>query len=533
VVGSGEDGFRSTLRSAALLILAASVLGRFLGLARDLAVAYYFGAGADTDAFFLANRLPTLVSVSIAGALTASLIPVFTQRYAVGRREEAWRLTVSMFNITGLALLAFTAVSVVAAPWLVPLIGPGFDAPTTERAIYLFRILMPLIVFAGLSGLATGMLNSMRRFGLPAVSTSLGTLVTLFILLASARAWGLTGLAVATTAGAAACLLVLVPQLAKSGLPYRATIAWRDPGLRQVGGMIWPILLGSGVGAASTFADQVLGSFLEPGSISALSFSEKLFHLPLGLLVAAVAVPLFPLLSEHVAKDEPELLKTHLGFSLRIIAFMLIPASLGLIVLRTPVISLLFEHGEFTSEDTARTAWALLFYSMGLFPYAGRDILTRVFYAYHDTRTPIRISVGAVVLNVGASIVLMRFLGVGGLALGTTIAFSANFLVLLYLLRRKIGPLGIGVLMRAFGRIVAASLVMSAAVWAIDRGLAGTVAPSDLGLAIRVGAAVAGGVVVYAAAAAVGRLPEISELKEMLMTMRKRRGEQPGLGPVE
>jgi len=532
VIGSGEDGFRSTLRNAALLILAASVFGRFLGLARDLAVAYYFGAGADTDAFFLANRLPTLVSVSIAGALTASLIPVFTQRYVVGKREEAWRLTVSMFNVTGLALLAFAAVCVVAAPWLVPLIGPGFDASTTERAVHLFRILMPLIVFAGLSGLATGVLNSMRKFGLPAVSTSLGTLVTLFVLLGSARAWGLTGLAIATTVGAATCFLVLVPQLLKSGLPYRPRIAWEDPGLRQVGGMIWPILLGSAVGAASTFADQVLGSFLEPGSISALSFSEKLFHLPLGLLVAAVAVPLFPLLSEHVARDEPELLKTHLGFSLRIIAFMLIPASLGLIVLRAPVVALLFEHGEFTAEDTARTAWALLFYSMGLFSYAGRDILTRVFYAYHDTRTPIGISVGAVVLNVGASIVLMQFLGVGGLALGTTIAFTANFGVLFYLLRRKIGPLGIVVLMRSFARIVVAAAVMSGAVWAIDRGLDGAVPSSNLGLAVRVAVAVAGGVVVYAAAAALGRLPEISELKGMLTSMRKGRGALPA-GPVE
>lgn len=511
------------MRSAALLILAASVFGRLLGLGRDLAVAYFFGAGSATDAFFLAYQIPALISGSLAAALTASLIPVFTQRHVAGKDEEAWRLTVSMLNLTGLVLLAVTAVSVVSAPLLVPIIAPGFDDSTTARAIGLFRILMPLIVFAGLSGVAIGALNSLRRFGLPAFSTVLGALVVLLVLLASARSWGLTGLAIATTAGAAACFLVLLPQLARSGLSYRAAIVWGDPGFRQLSGMVWPVLLGSAVGSVSILTDQVLGSFLEPGSISALNYSGKLLHLPLGLLAAAVLVPLFPLLSEDVARGEPELLKAHLRFSLRIIAFALIPASLGLAILRAPIVSLLFQHGEFTSEDTARTAWALLFYSLCMFPYAGRDILTRVFYSHHDTRTPVLISLGAVVLNIAASVVLMRFLGVGGLALGTTIAFSVHFVVLLALLRRKIGPLDIGGLVRSLGRIVVAALIMGGVVWGVDWWLAGAVTADARGAAIRVGAAVTSGVAVYAAAAFVGRLPEASALSGMLATMRDKR----------
>jgi putative peptidoglycan lipid II flippase len=310
--------------------------------------------------------------------------------------------------------------------------------------------------------------------------------------------------------------VVLIPQLVRSGLPYRFTLDRSDPGLRQLGGMLWPIILGSGVGSLSIFIDQVLGSLLGPGSISSLSYSEKLLHLPLGLIVTAVLVPLFPLLSEDVARGESGVLKDRLSSSLSLVGFALIPASVGLIVLRTPIISLLFQHGEFTSDDTVRTAPVLLFYALGLFPYAGRDVLTRVFYSFHDTRTPVRISIASVVLNVAASVVLMQFLGVGGLALGTSIAFAFNFIVLLHLLRRKTGPLRIRALLRSLGRIAAAATLMGVVVWGVDRLLAGMVAPTTAGLAIRVGGAAAGGVAVYAAAARVGGLPEISALTQLL-----------------
>ncbi|HZJ28651.1 MAG TPA: lipid II flippase MurJ, partial [Solirubrobacterales bacterium] len=294
--GAVGAGVRATVGRAALVILAATLFGRILGLVRDLAVAYFFERGG-TDAFFLAYKLPYLGALTVGGALTATFIPVFTQRYVTGRREEAWGLSVNMMNLTGLVLVGVTAAAVLLAPWLVPLIGPGFDQATTSQAVVLFRILMPLVVFAGLAGLVSGVLNSLKRFALPAFSTSLGALITLGFILATARSWGLTGLAVGTTVGAAASFAVLLPQLRGSGLRYRLTIARDDPGVREVGGMIWPILIGSAVGKVSIFADQILGSLLEPGSISALNYSEKLFQLPLGLFVAGITVPLFPLLS--------------------------------------------------------------------------------------------------------------------------------------------------------------------------------------------------------------------------------------------
>src|SRR5680860_15546 len=195
---------------------------------------------------------------------------------------------------------------------------------------------------------------------------------------------------------------------------------------------------------------------------------------------------------------------------------LLVPAAVGLIVLRGPVITLLFEHGAFEASDTSRTAWALLFYALGLFSYAGRDTLTRVFYAYQDTRTPVKISVVAVVLNIAVSLVLMRFLGVGGLALGTTIAMTVNMIVLMELLRRRLGPMGFGRLLRSFLRILAAAGIMGLAVWGVDGLLVGWVEVGNLGLGARVAAGMAAGVVVYVGSAALGGIRELDEAKEML-----------------
>ncbi|MHB8868272.1 MAG: murein biosynthesis integral membrane protein MurJ [Thermoleophilia bacterium] len=525
VPGGAGTGMRATVGRAALLILAATLFGRILGLVRDQTVAYFFQA-TDTDAFFLAYKIPYLVALSAAAAMTATFIPVFTQRYVTGRKEEAWGLSISLLNLTGLVLIGVVAITVPLAPWLIPLVGPGFGADTSARAVDLFRILMPLVVFTGLAGLAAGILNSLKRFGLPAFSTSLGALVTIVFIVTSHDQWGVTGLAVGTTVGAAVSFFVLWPQLHRGGLRYRPSIRWDDPGLRDVAGMIWPVLLGSAVGKVSIFADQVLGSFLESGSISALNYSEKLFQLPLGLFVAGITVPLFPLLSEHVAAREPERLKTTLSFGLRMIAFVMVPASAGLIVLRTPIVTLLFQHGEFGAEDTTRTAWALLFYSFGLFSYAGRDTLTRVFYAYHDTRTPVKISMVAVVLNIAVSYVLMQFLGVGGLALGTSIALTVNFIVLIELLRRKIGPMGFGALARSSARIAAAAAVMTVEVVLFDRWLAGVVQAGDAGLGLRVALGIGGGAVTYFIAARVGRLPELPEVVSMLKAAAGRRGKR-------
>jgi len=514
---------RSVVGRAAMIILAATLVGRMLGLLRDIAVANFFGATPDADAFFLAYKIPYLLTLMVAGALTATFVPLFSFRLATGRRDEAWDLSVNIGNIIATVLIGVSVILAILAPWLIPLVGPGLKPATVVKGVFLFRILMIGFVFDGLAGLLVGMLNSLRKFALAAFAPAVGTIATIALLVAFARAFGITAYAIGSVAGSIVGLFLLFPGLRGRGIRYRPQIRWKDPAVREVAGMVWPILLGSAVGKISIFVDQLLGSLLGTGSISSLNYADKLFQLPLGLFVAGITVPIFPLLSEQVAAKAPERVRATLDFALRLMAFLLVPATVGIILLRYPLIGLLLQHGQFKPSDTARTAWALLFLCIGLYAYAGRDTVTRVFYAHHDTRTPVKISAATVVINIGFSYLLMHFLGVGGLTPGTTIALTVNFVVLMWLLKRKIGVIGFGKTLRSLLNVLGVSAVMGAVIWGVDHVLAPAAGGGLGGNAVRVVVGVIVGAVTFLSVARLVKMPELAETVDMLRAVLKRR----------
>jgi putative peptidoglycan lipid II flippase len=265
------------------------------------------------------------------------------------------------------------------------------------------------------------------------------------------------------------------------------------------------------------------------GSISSLSYADKLFQLPLGLFVAGITVPIFPLLSEQVAANAPDRVKATIGFAMRLMGFLMIPATVGIVILREPLIGAIYQNGAFTHEATVRTSWVLLFEVLGLYAYAGRDTLTRVFYSYHDTRTPVKISAAAVFLNIGVSYVCMRIIqsirpaiAVSGLTLGTTVALTVNFLVLIYLLRRKIGPVGFGGIFRSLARVCALSAVMGALVWAVDNALAGHVAAGTRGFLTRLVVGIVVGAGSYLLLSRLFKTPELAEVTDMFRAILRR-----------
>jgi len=505
-----------------MVILAATLAGRLLGLVRDIVMADLFGRKAETDAYFLAYRLPYLLALVVGSGLVAAFVPMFSHRIATGRKEDALGLFANMGKVAGLVLIGLTVALIVVAPWLVPLIGFGFSPETKHLAVYLFRIVMAGFVFAGLTGLVTGMLNSLRRFALAAFSSVIGAAVALVVMVALARPLGITSLAVSMAVSYVVGFVVVMFGIRDQDVPYLAHIQWRDPALREAAGMVWPVLIGSAVGAVAIFSDQIMGSMLSVGSVSSLSYADKLFQLPLGLFVAGITVPLFPLLSEQVAANAPERVKATLSFALRLMAFLLFPITVGFILLRFAITGLIFQHGQFTSQDTGPTAWVLLFLLLGLYVYAGRDTLTRVFYAHHDMRTPVTISIATVVINIGLSYLFMQFLGVGGLALGTTVSLTINFFVLLYLLRRKIGPMGLGRMAGSLSRVAGASAAMGVVIWLMDRGLGRVFSAATAGFAVRVVAGAVVGIGVFLVAAWLLRSPELAEVKDMFRAVLKR-----------
>ncbi|MCL4367906.1 MAG: hypothetical protein M1337_01840, partial [Actinobacteria bacterium] len=278
---------RSVVGRAALVIVTATLLSRVFGLVRDIATAHFFGANASTDAFFLAYKVPYLLVLMVAGALTATFVPVLTYRIATGRKKEAWELSVNLGNIIFLILVGVAVLCVLIAPWLVYIVGGFGVAPETARsATFLLRILMIGLVFDAITGLFMGMLNSLKRFALAAFAPAIGTLATVVVLIALAKPLSVTALAVGSVVGSITGCLLMLPGLRDQGIKYTPRIRWHDPAVREVGGMVWPVLLGSAVGKISIFSDQIMASLLIAGSISSLNYADKLFQMPLGLFVA-------------------------------------------------------------------------------------------------------------------------------------------------------------------------------------------------------------------------------------------------------
>ncbi len=514
---------KRSIAKAAVVIMLATLLGRFAGFIRETFIAAKFGASMATDAFLVAYTLPNILGITITGAFNAAFIPVFTQKLLGEDREKAWRLASSMLNLVFLVFSAISVLGIIFAPVVVKLMAPGFNGQAVQLTVDLMRIMFPALIFLALVGLTSGMLNALNHFLMPSLGplvSSLAIIGSLFIL---TPAMGVYGLAVGTLAGFAGQFLITMPELVKRKFHYTMHLDYRDPDIRRIGELIVPVLIGVGIGQINIIIDRILASGLSEGSISALNYAYRLMQLPLGLFVAAISVPIFPALSAYAAKNEMDRLKDALVKGMNVFALIMIPASVGLMVLSTPIVRLLFERGAFDRADTAATAIALVFYSLGLAGYAARDIMTRVFYAVEDTLSPVVIGAIGVAVHIVLNIILVRFMAHAGLALATSIITFLNMFLLGYWLRRKIGSFFPAEAWMTWGKVLLASGVMAAVV----RLVAVKLAPfadslGTRGLAIQVGGTVVTGAVVYALVILLLKVPEVSIITGMVREKLKR-----------
>lgn len=516
---------RQVVRAAGV-IGAATLLSRVLGFVRDMVVARAFGASHVADAFYVAYRIPSLLRELFAeGSMSSAFVPVFTQTLTTDSREEARRLARAAFSVILVLVATVTMLGVVLAPWLVAVIAPGFgDAPgqvalTTD----LTRIMFPYLLWISLAALAMGVLNSVRAFAAPALSPALFNLaiIAAVFLLAPfldepvhAVAWGVF-------VGGLAQLLVQLPSLHRAGMALGWLWQPDHPGLKRMGLLLIPTLVGLSVSQVNIFINTLLASYLARGSVTYLYYAMRLVQFPLGVFGVALSTALLPTMSSHAAKQNLAALRDTLGFGLRLILFIAIPAMVGLITLRTPIIHVLFEHGKFVAADTAGTAAALFGYTVGLWAFAGVRVVVPVFYARQDTKTPVVVAALAVLANVVLSLLLMGPLAHAGLALATALASTLNFVVLLVVLRRRLGPFGGLRVARSAGLALAASLPVALIGWWVS-GLTIWSQPGAWILKIAlVSAAIAASAGAYALAHTVWKTEEAREVWELL---KRRRG---------
>jgi putative peptidoglycan lipid II flippase len=526
---AGPDSTSPVLAQSASVTAAATLASRILGLVRDQVLAAFFGAGSEMDAFVVAFRIPNLVRDLFAeGAMSAAFVPTFTRRLTLAGKDEAWRLANNLINALLVVTSLLVVFGIVFAPAIVAAYARDFsDIPgKLELTIRLTRVLLPFLVTVAVAAAAMGMLNSLHHYFVPAFSPALfnvATIVGAFALVPLMPAVGLPrimAIAIAALAGGLLQVLSQWPLLHREGFRYRVSFDWRDPALRQVLMLMGPGTVGLAATQVNLFVNTLLATSQGTGAVSWLSYAFRLMYLPIGLFGVSIATATLPAVSRHVAVGDREGIRRTVAHALAMMLVLNVPATFGLVVLSTPIVRVLFEHGRFVPADTAATAEALRFYAVGLVGYATARIASPVFYALGRSRVPVIVSVSTVALNVALNLEFVRVLGFGGLALGTSIAMIANGAVLLLLLRRHLYGLEERTLSVTFVKIVVASCVMAATSFAVSHVISDVTTGRGLVLqGAQVAASIAAGVAVLIAAA---KMLHIREFEEALSSVTAR-----------
>src|SRR5438093_1759202 len=466
---------RAQVVEAAGVIGLATLLSRILGFARDMVLARLFGAGFAADAFFVAYRIPNLLRELFAeGSMSAAFIPVFSEYLSKRTKRDAWELASAAFTTLLTVLTGVCLLGILAAPWIVKLIAPGFsDNPEREAlTTMLTRIMFPYLLCIGLAALAMGVLNSVRSFAAPAFSPVLFNIAIIAsaFLLAPLFAEPILAVAFGVVVGGFAQFLSQMPALRRAELLFGWRFDFAHEGVRRIGWLMAPALIGLSVTQINILVSTILASYF-PGGPTYLFYGMRLIHFPLGIFGVALATALLPSLSTQAAKGELDALRSTLGFGLRLIFFIIVPAMVGLILLCVPIVHLFFEHGRFTAADTHGTA-AVLAYAVGLWAFAGVRIVVSAFYSLQDTRTPVLVAAVALAANIALSLLLMGSLRHAGLALATALSAILNMAVLLVFLARRLGAFGWEAILRSHARVVLASVpIVVTCLWIAGLGV--------------------------------------------------------------
>jgi putative peptidoglycan lipid II flippase len=516
----------SATRSVGVVGLAV-MSSRLLGLVRELIFASLFGAGRNLDAFLVAFRTPNLLRDLFAeGALSAAFVTTFSKKIATEGDGPAWKLANKVATLTAVALSGITLAGVLAAPLIVAIIAPWFDAEKAALTTSLVRIMYPFIVMVSLAALVMGMLNAKHVFGIPAMASTFFNIGS--IVAGVGIGWwldpsfgprALTGLAIGTLVGGLLQLAIQFPSLAKVGYRFRPDFAWNDPGVRHVLSLMGPAIVAASAVQVNVLINTIFASSLQDGAVSWLNIAFRLMQLPLGIFGVAIATVTLPLISKSAAMGNVDEFRSTLARGTRLAFALTIPSAIGLALLARPIISLIYERGRFTPEMTENTAGALQFYAIGLVAYSALKVITPAFYAIEKKNTPMIIGFVAIGTNLILNWIFTFQLGLGhrGLALSTGLVATINFIALYTLMRHHLKGMETAHLMGALARLCVAGAGLVGVCLAADRWwLAGWgafgLAQRSLRLFSTIGVAAA----VFFAIAALLRVQEVGEVAQIL-----------------
>jgi putative peptidoglycan lipid II flippase len=514
---------RSRIIQAATIVGVAFIISRLLGIVRDAVINYLYGiATLEANAYIVANRFPETIFLIIAGgALGSAFIPTFSAYFVRDDAHGGWRLFSAIINLVTAFMTVVAMVAILLAPQIINFFYPDLvatDPRMLDMTVALMRVMLITPIIFGASGVVMSALNARQHFLLPAIAPivyNLGIIAGAIVF-----APNVMGLAIGAVLGALGHLIVQLPGLRMKQAHYSPILTLRDPGVHQVLRLMAPRVLGLSFGQLNHLVIQFLAQSMVLGSIPALGFAWRIMIMPQAIIGQALGIAAFPTFSTLAARSAFEEMRRIVADTLRLIFFLSLPAALLMMILRIPIVKVLFQRGQFDAQATEFVAWALLFYAMSLIGLAAIEIISRAFYAMEDTLTPVLVGM----LQLIAMWLLGLWLGnrifpaldglsFGGLALGYTISTFLELILLLWLLRRKLGGVSGRRVFSGLWRMVLASLIMAVLTWFVLRQFESTPALWQLLVA-----GIAGTVVYLLASALLG----VSELRQLWENVRRR-----------
>ena len=421
-----------------LLVMIITMVSRVLGLVRATIIAYYFGASGVTDAYFSAFKISNFFRQLLGeGALGSSFIPLYNEKIEIEGEEKGKEFIYSILNLIFVFSTIVTLLMIIFSQDIINLIVNGFPTETKILASQLLKIMSVYFIFISLSGMICAMLNNFKQFAIPASTSIFFNLAIILASMGFSKTFGISALAYGVVLGGALQLLIVLPSFFKIVKGYSFKINWKDPYLKKIFILMCPMLVGIVARQVNTIVDQVFASYLQEGGVTALENATRLYLLPVGVFGVSISTVIFPVLSKAVARNDLKTAKNNIVKGLNILLFLIIPSTAVLTFYSTDVIRLTLSYGKFGEEAVKVTSEALLYYSLGLYFYTAIYLMTRAFYSVKNSSYPVRFSIVSIIINIVLNFALIKPMAYRGLALSTSIASGVNFVLLVYVFRKK------------------------------------------------------------------------------------------------
>ncbi|MDN4605921.1 murein biosynthesis integral membrane protein MurJ [Sporosarcina highlanderae] len=450
------------MKKTALMLMMITILSKVFGFARDITLANFYGVSNIADAYLISKTVPIVLFGLMAAGISTAYIPMYSKIESENGTKEANKFTNNLLNVLIVIITIMVTIGLAYTEQIIKIVAVGFNGETLRLAVEFTRISILGMYFTGFLAVFNGLLQIKGNYLIPAlIGFPMNILIIISIYLSTNT--NILVLAIGTVLATAFQIVLIIPYVYKTGYRQKLKINFKDKYIKRMGIIAFPVMIGASVNQLNTIVDRTIASYITEGGIAALTYAERVNDFVYGIFVLSIVTVLFPLISKMVAGNNIDGLKTSVSNAIIGISVLVLPATIGVIIFSEQIVSFLYGRGDFDNKAVSMTAIALFFYSIGMVGIGYRELLFRVFYSLQDTKTPMINATVTVLLNIVLNIILSKYLGIGGLALATSLSSIICTILLYFSLKRKIGPLGMKKKFEPLIKITLASLIMGGA----------------------------------------------------------------------